>query len=157
MRKPRWSFKSVKHAMTSSPVLILLDFTKSFCIDTDACATGIGAVLTQEGQLVAFYSKALIPTDNCPFMRKSFWLKKLQQCAGHYLVYQMAKHEHCKSPGLLTPLPVPQGPWQDIRMDVIEGLPRSAGYNSILVVLDRFTKYSHFIALKHPFVVVVVA
>lgn len=66
-------------------------------------------------------------------------------------ICQQAKHENTDSVGLLQPLPIPQGAWQDLSMDFEEGLPYSAGSNAILAVVDRFTKYSHFIPLKHPF------
>jgi hypothetical protein len=61
-------------------------------------------------------------------------------------IYQKAKHELCKYPGLLQPLPIPQHSWTDISIDFIEGLPTSYGYLVILVVVDRF-KYNHFFLL----------
>ena len=36
-------------------------------------------------------------------------------------------------------------------MDFIERLPKSEGRDTILVVVDRFTKYAHFMSLSHPF------
>ena len=50
------------------------------------------------------------------------------------------------SPGLLEPLPVPDGPWSSISMDFITGLPKSKGREVIMVIVDRWTKYGHFLA-----------
>lgn len=72
---------------------------------------------------------------------------RVQTC----LICQQAKSERVAYPGLLQPLPVPQGAWETVTMDFIEGLPSSGHYNSIIVFVDTFTKYAHFAPLHHLF------
>jgi len=50
--------------------------------------------------------------------------------------------------GLLEPLEVPMRRWMAIYMDFIVGLPKSDGYTKIEVIVDRYSKMSHFIPLK---------
>jgi hypothetical protein len=72
-------------------------------------------------------------------------------------VCAQAKTEHCRLPGLLQPLPVPPTAWHTISLDFIEGLPKSKSYDTILVVIDKLTKYAHFICLAHPYTAATVA
>ena len=55
-----------------------------------------------------------------------------------------------KLAGLLQPLPIPTQAWQCLAIDFIVGLPKSNGKTIILVVIDRYTKYAYFVALRHP-------
>jgi hypothetical protein len=56
-----------------------------------------------------------------------------------------SKSQRHRPYGLLKQLPIPERPWHSISMDFIEKLPKSAGFDTILVVVDRLTKQSLFI------------
>lgn len=53
------SFQCLQKTMNCTPVLVLPDFTRHFVIECDASGNGIGAMLMQQGQPMAFLSKAL--------------------------------------------------------------------------------------------------
>ena len=42
-------------------------------------------------------------------------------------------------------------------MDFVEGFPKVGGKSVILTIVDRFSKYAHFIALSHPYSAISVA
>lgn len=64
---------------------------------------------------------------------------------------QRSKYETTPYPGLLQPLKLPSLAWTSISMDFIKGLPKSHGKSVIWVVVDRLTKYAHFIGVSHPY------
>ena len=67
------------------------------------------------------------------------------------MICQQAETETKLPTGLLHPLPFPTQVWEDISMDFIFSLPPARGYYVIMVVVDRLTKYAHFVPLKHDF------
>jgi hypothetical protein len=67
------------------------------------------------------------------------YIKKCLSCARNKPAMQ-------KPYGQLSPLPVPEKPWDSVSMDFITDLPKTTNKNdAILVVVDRLTKMTHFI------------
>jgi hypothetical protein len=65
---------------------------------------------------------------------------------------------HMKTAGPLQSLPIPTWKWEDISMDFIVGLPRTAkGFDSIWVIIDRLTKIAHFLQVKVKYLVITYA
>lgn len=71
----------------------------------------------------------------------------IRQCS----TCQQLKHLTRRLAGLLQPLSMPLGIWEDLSLDFITHLPKSHGYTVILVVVDHFTKGVHLGALPAQF------
>ena len=75
------------------------------------------------------------------FSEKKNVAKIVAQCR----TCQLAKAKK-QNIGLYTPLPVPHELWKDVSMNFVLGLPRTTrGHDYILIVVDRFSKMTHFI------------
>ncbi len=58
---------------------------------------------------------------------------------------QRTKIDRTRRQGHLEPLPTPPRPWASVSMDHITDLPESLGYNRILVIIDRYSKFGIFL------------
>ena len=70
----------------------------------------------------------------------------MQSVCAKCIACRQAKYT-VKPHGLYTPLVVLEQPWTNISMDFFLGLPMSLnGKDNIFVIVDRFSKITHFIA-----------
>jgi len=86
-------------------------------------------------------------------LKESFWWNGMKSDVVDFvaqcLVCEKAKIEHQRPGGTLQPLDVPQWKWDSISMDFVTHLPRSTkGHDSIWVIVDRLTKYAHFLPMN---------
>jgi hypothetical protein len=71
--------------------------------------------------------------------------KNVHKVVDRYKICQINKGTKHQA-GLYTPLPLPDKPWQHINMDFVLGLPKTIRqHDSIMIVVDHFSKMSHFI------------
>ncbi|WVZ97621.1 hypothetical protein U9M48_043140 [Paspalum notatum var. saurae] len=89
-------------------------------------------------------------------LKQKFWWTRMKREIAKYVsecdVCQRVKADHLKPTRMLQPLALPAWKWEDIHIDFIVGLPRTQkGYDSIWVIIDRFTKSVHFIPVKNRY------
>ncbi|GKF96908.1 putative reverse transcriptase domain-containing protein [Tanacetum coccineum] len=60
------------------------------------------------------------------------------------------KAEHQRLLGLLVQPEIPEWKWDNISMDFITKLPKSPsqGFDTIWVIMDRLTKFAHFLPIR---------
>jgi hypothetical protein len=82
------AFSHLKSAITSAPVLTLPQFNQPFTLETDASGTGVGAVLSQGGHLIAFFSKKMVPRmqKQSAYTRELFAITEAIAKLRHYLL-----------------------------------------------------------------------
>ncbi|KAL0378422.1 UNVERIFIED_CONTAM: Transposon Ty3-G Gag-Pol polyprotein [Sesamum radiatum] len=89
-----------------------------------------------------------------------YWPKMrydVQQFVKACSVCQHHKYSTDQPIGLLQPLPIPNQVWEDLSMDFITHLPPSGGRTVIWVVVDRLSKYAHFVGLLSKFTIATLA
>ena len=78
--------------------------------------------------------------------------KDITLYVGKCLTCSIVKAEHQKPSGLLQQPEIPQWKWEQISMDFVTKLPRTArGHDSIWVIVDRLTKSAHFLPIREDF------
>jgi hypothetical protein len=81
-------------------------------------------------------------------LRRDFHSPNLHKLVQDYvracITCQRYKLEHLHPAGLLLLLPVPMAIWADVGLKFIEALPHVGGKSVILTMVDRFSKYCHF-------------
>ncbi|KAK8999896.1 hypothetical protein V6N11_082034 [Hibiscus sabdariffa] len=86
-------------------------------------------------------------------LKPLYWWPGMKSAIADYvsrcLTCQKVKVEHRDPTGLLQPLKFPKWKWERITMDFISGLPVTPRKNnSVWVIVDRFTKSTHFIPVR---------
>ena len=83
-------------------------------------------------------------------IKRTYWWPGLKEDVKKYVQgctkCQQNKVQHQRKAGELHPLEIPEGPWQDISIDMIGPLSRSNGMDAMVVIVDRFTKMIRLMA-----------
>ena len=147
------AFEQLKQELASAPVLALPQFELPFTVETDASGVGMGAVLSQQGHPIAFFSKPFSPK----LLRSSTYVRELcaittvkkwrQYLLGHHFII-LTDHRSLKE--LLTQ--TIQTPEQHMYLARLMGYDyeihyRSGNHNQVADALSRLPEVASSMSL----------
>ncbi|GJS27004.1 RNA-directed DNA polymerase [Tanacetum coccineum] len=88
-------------------------------------------------------------------LREQFYWLKMKRDVNRLLERCRTCHiakTHSSNAGLYTPLSIPVAPWEDVSLYFVLGLPRTQRTkDSVMVVVDQFSKMAHFVPCSKMF------
>nr|GEZ57642.1 RNA-directed DNA polymerase [Tanacetum cinerariifolium] len=151
-------FDILKAKVIEAPVLALPNFDKVFQDDPDfreiwsKCDNGpLQQSSKLDGRLEGYFGR----NKNLALLRKQFYWPKMERDVNRILERFFTCHiakTYSSNAGLYTSLSVLVAPWEDVSLDFVLGLPRTQrAKDSIMVVVDRFSKMTHFVPCLNTF------
>ncbi|GKE60294.1 RNA-directed DNA polymerase, partial [Tanacetum coccineum] len=165
------AFDIPKAKVTEAPVLALPNFDEVFQVECDAAAVGIGGVLSQSWRFcipLCSLREAIVLEGHAGGLAGHFGRDKTLALFCKQFYWPKMEHdvnmllERCrtchiaKTPSsnacLYTPLSVSVSPWEDVTLDFVLGLPRTQrAKDSVMIVVDRFSKMAYFVPCSKMF------
>ncbi|GKA55062.1 putative reverse transcriptase domain-containing protein [Tanacetum coccineum] len=173
--KAEAAFQLLKQKLCSAPILALPEGSENFVVYCDASHKGLGAVLMQREKVIAYASRQLKvheknytthdlelvwlqsihPGSDKMYqdLKKLYWWPNMKAEIATYvskcLTCAKVKIEYQKPSGLLVQPEIPQWKWENITMDFVTKLPRTAaGQDTIWEIVDRLTKAAYFLPMR---------
>ncbi|CAL9074467.1 unnamed protein product, partial [Musa textilis] len=89
-------------------------------------------------------------------LRQNYWWRSMKRDIAEFvskcLICQQVKAEHRVPAGKLQRISISEWKWEQVTMDFVIGLPKTAkGYDGIWVVVDRLTKSAHFLPVNKKY------
>nr|GEV24527.1 hypothetical protein [Tanacetum cinerariifolium] len=152
-KKAKAAFQLLKHKLCSAPILALPKGSENFMVYCDALHKGLGMVLMQKEKVIAYISRQLkyvvfIDHKSLQHILDQKELNMRQQRC-KCLTCAKVKIEYQKPSSLLLQPESPQWKWENITMDFVTKLPKTAtSQDTIWVIVDRLTKSAYFLPVR---------
>ncbi|GJR71062.1 putative reverse transcriptase domain-containing protein [Tanacetum coccineum] len=166
--KAEAAFQLLKQKLCSVPILALPKGSENFVVYCDALHKGLGAILSAQSESrkeenfiiedlheshKSKYSIHLGTDKMYQDLKKLYWWPNMKAEIATYvskcLTCAKDKAEYHKPSGLLVQPEIPQWKWENITMDFVTKLPKTAtGQDTIRVIVDHLTKSAHFLPIR---------